>query len=391
MEDVIVVKNVSKEFRIPKERKTQIKEYFIHPFKRVEYDKFRALSNINFSVKKGEFLGIIGRNGSGKSTLLKIIAGIYIPDKGISKFSGKLIPFLELGVGFNAELTARENIFLNGIILGLSREEIASKYKTIIDFSELWGFEDTQLKNFSSGMQVRLAFSVAIQAHGDIYLLDEVLAVGDIAFQQKCFTEFRRLKSEGKTMVFVSHSMGAVEEFCDRVILLDKGSIKDEGGAFEVVKNYTAETLSSQKSISLKDKNSLISAVKFLDSLLNQTNSFNFNDKMTIRIYFKSKIKILNPIFQIFIVRNDGILVSSIDNKTLNFEIKEIKGEGFVDFVIEKIKLYSGTYNINIALFSQDFSNQLVIQENIATFSIFSPLGETQEGIFEIEGEWKTV
>ncbi|MCL4393096.1 Wzt carbohydrate-binding domain-containing protein [Patescibacteria group bacterium] len=240
-------------------------------------------------------------------------------------------------------------------------------------------------------MQVRLAFSVAIQAHGDIYLLDEVLAVGDIAFQQKCFTEFRRLKSEGKTMVFVSHSMGAVEEFCDRVILLDKGSVKDEGGAFEVVKNYTAETLSSQKSVSLKDRKSLISAVKFLDSLLNQTNSFNFNDKMTIRIYFKSKIKILNPIFQIFIVRNDGILVSSIDNKTLNFEINEIKGEGFVDFIIEKIKLYSGTYNINIALFSQDFSNQLVIQENIATFSIFSPLGETQEGIFEIDGVWKTV
>ena len=391
MDKVITVKNVSKEFRIPKERKTQVKEYFIHPFKRVEYDKFNALTNINFSVKKGEFLGIIGRNGSGKSTLLKIIAGIYTPNTGSVQFTGKLIPFLELGVGFNSELTARENIFLNGIILGLSKEEITSKYKTIIDFSELWGFEDTQLKNFSTGMQVRLAFSVAIQAHGDIYLLDEVLAVGDIAFQQKCFSEFRRLKGEGRTIVFVSHSMGAIEEFCDRVILLDRGKIKEEGGAFDVVKNFTTNTLKTSEVVSLRDRKGLITAVKFLDFSLNQTNNFNFNDKMIIRIYYNAKSKITNPIFQIFILRNDGLLITSVDNKSAKYDIDSIEKEGFVDFSIESLNLFSGTYNINIALFSKDLSEQLVMQENIATFNVFSSSSETQEGIFEINGSFKKI
>ncbi len=389
MEKVITVKNISKEFRIPKERKTQFKEYFIHPFKRVEYDKFKALSNVNFSVDKGEFLGIIGRNGSGKSTLLKIIAGIYTPDKGNAKFIGKLIPFLELGVGFNQELTARENIFLNGIILGLSREEITSKYKTIIDFSELHGFEDTQLKNFSTGMQVRLAFSVAIQAHGDIYLLDEVLAVGDISFQQKCFSEFRRLKGEGKTIVFVSHSMGAIEEFCDRVILLDKGKIQEEGSAFEVVKNFSAKALVQDIKISQKERKEIIPRISLLDSLLNQSNNFNFQDPITIRVYYNAKKEVLSPIFQIFIVRNDGIIISTIDTQSSNFKIESIKGDGFIDFQIDAIPLFSGTYKINVALFLGDFVNQVVLLENMAQFNVFSSFEETKEGIFEIEGHWK--
>ena len=218
---VIEVSSITKIFRIPQERKTQLKEYFVNPFKKNTYKDFKALDNVSFSVEKGEFLGIIGRNGSGKSTLLKIISNIFLPNRGYVKTEGKVIPFLELGVGFNMELTAKENIFLNGVILGMSRSSLLDKYKDIINFAELEGFENTQLKNFSSGMQVRLAFSIAIQAKGDIYILDEVLAVGDMNFQQKCFNTFRKLKKEGKTIVFVSHSMGAVEEFCDRVILLE--------------------------------------------------------------------------------------------------------------------------------------------------------------------------
>src|SRR6185312_8467854 len=183
-----------------------------------------ALKDISFEVKKGEFFGIVGRNGSGKSTMLKILAGIYQPTKGGVQKSGKLVPFIELGVGFNPELSGRENVFLNGALLGFSRKEIAAMYDEIVAFAELEKFMDQKLKNYSSGMQVRLAFSIAIRAKSDILLIDEVLAVGDASFQQKCFDYFYKLKQDKRTVVFVSHDMGAVERFCDRAVLIDNGN-----------------------------------------------------------------------------------------------------------------------------------------------------------------------
>lgn len=241
-EIVINVKNVSQTFRIPYEQKSQLKHYFINPFHRTKYREFNALNDVSFEVKKGEFLGIIGKNGSGKSTLLKTLAGIYEPDEGNMEIDGKITPFLELGVGFNPELSGRENIFLNGIILGMTRKYLVEKFEEIVDFAEVRDFLDMPVKNYSSGMQVRLAFSIAIQSDADIYLVDEVLAVGDANFQRKCFDIFRQFKEEGKTVVFVSHGMDSVKEFCDRVIWIDGGKIKIDNGTEEVVEAYEKET-----------------------------------------------------------------------------------------------------------------------------------------------------
>ncbi len=237
----IDVEHVSKTFQLPHERRTTLKEYFQHPFRRASYEEQRALEDVSFQVAPGEFFGIIGPNGSGKSTLLKILAGIYRQDSGTVRVDGVLSPFIELGVGFNPELTARDNIRINGTLLGLDRRELQERYGEIIAFSELERFVDQKLKNFSSGMQVRLAYSIAIQVDFDILLLDEVLAVGDESFQEKCMVKFERLRSEGKTIILVSHDLSSVERFCDRVLLLERGVPVALGPSDEIVDLYRHE------------------------------------------------------------------------------------------------------------------------------------------------------
>ncbi|MBO0730771.1 MAG: ABC transporter ATP-binding protein [Acidimicrobiaceae bacterium] len=219
----IAVSELTKVFNIPTERRQSLKQHFTGIFRPVGFRRHEALQGVNFTVERGEFFSVIGHNGSGKSTLLKILAGIYQPTQGSVRVRGRLSPFIELGVGFNPELTARENVYLNGVILGLTRPEIERQFDAIIQFAELEDFVDQRLKNFSSGMLVRLAFSVAIRAQADILLIDEVLAVGDANFQEKCFQVFRRLKAERKTIVFVSHDLASVKEFSDRVLVLDRG------------------------------------------------------------------------------------------------------------------------------------------------------------------------
>lgn len=233
------VENVSKSFKINHEKHERLRDYFINLFNiKSNVTNFQALKGIDFDVKKGEFVGIIGRNGSGKSTLLKIIAGIYLPDTGKVEVDGHLIPFLELGVGFNMNLTARENVFLNGIILGMTRKEVQKKYDEIIDFAGVKEFEDMQLKRFSSGMQVRLAFSIAVQAPGDIYLLDEVFAVGDIGFQEKSLKVIEQMIADKKTIIFVTHDLKSIEDYCDRCIVIDNHEIAFSGDPKEAVEFY---------------------------------------------------------------------------------------------------------------------------------------------------------
>jgi ABC-type polysaccharide/polyol phosphate transport system ATPase subunit len=220
---VVVVDRVSKRFRIPQERVHTLKERALHPWRRTGYEELRALNDISFAVQPGEFFGIVGRNGSGKSTLLKCMAGIYRTDRGQIYMDGRVATFIELGVGFNPDLVARDNIMLNAVMLGLAPAEARQRVDEVIDFAELHEFTDLKLKNYSSGMQVRLAFSVMIQVDADILLIDEVLAVGDAAFQQKCYDEFHRLRDERKTILFVTHDMPSVNRFCDRAMLLERG------------------------------------------------------------------------------------------------------------------------------------------------------------------------
>jgi ABC-type polysaccharide/polyol phosphate transport system ATPase subunit len=234
----LAASGVHKRFQIPEERTHTLKERVLHPLRRSRHETFEALREISFAVGRGEFFGIAGRNGSGKSTLLKCLAGIYRADAGRIWCNGRMSTFIELGVGFNPDLAARDNVVLNGIMMGLSPREARARYDAVIDFAELREFEELKLKNYSSGMHVRLAFSVAIQVDAEILLVDEVLAVGDAAFQQKCFDVFHRLRDEGRTIVFVTHDMGSLNRFCHRALLLERGRQVHLGEPHEVADRY---------------------------------------------------------------------------------------------------------------------------------------------------------
>jgi ABC-type polysaccharide/polyol phosphate transport system ATPase subunit len=234
----LVVEHLGKTFRLPHQRYSTLKERVLHPLRSRTYDELRAVDDVTLSVARGEFFGIVGRNGSGKSTLLKLLAGIYTPNTGQVHVDGRLSPFIELGVGFNPEMTARENVLINAIMLGLTRRQARERFDEIIAFAELEEFLDLKLKNYSSGMSVRLAFAVSVQVDADILLVDEVLAVGDAAFQQKCFEQFERMKAEGRTIVFVTHDMTAVERFCDRAMLLERGVVQQIGSPHEIARAY---------------------------------------------------------------------------------------------------------------------------------------------------------
>lgn len=246
-EIVLKVDHVSKSFKLPTEQSSGIKQAFINWTKGIKgYKMQHVLRDISFEVERGDFLGIVGRNGSGKSTLLKLISGIYKPNKGNITVNGSLVPFIELGVGFNPELTGRENVYLNGAMLGFSTKQIDDMYDDIVEFAELRDFMDQKLKNYSSGMQVRLAFSVAIKAQGDILVLDEVLAVGDEAFQRKCANFFEKVKDDpSKTVILVTHDMSAVRRYCSKAIMIDGGKIVDSGDPDDVADSYSLENISS--------------------------------------------------------------------------------------------------------------------------------------------------
>jgi ABC-type polysaccharide/polyol phosphate transport system ATPase subunit len=234
----IAVDAVSKRFRIPRERVHTFKERALHPLKRTVYNELQALREVSFAVAPGEFFGIVGRNGSGKSTLLKCVAGIYSADRGAIYVKGRVSTFIELGVGFNPDLPAYDNVVVNGIMLGLTPREARQRFERVIEFAELEEFVDLKLKNYSSGMHVRLAFSVMIQVDAEILLIDEVLAVGDAAFQQKCFDVFNDLRDQGRTILLVTHDMGLVQRFCHRALLLERGEVVTMGDPHDVASRY---------------------------------------------------------------------------------------------------------------------------------------------------------
>ena len=236
--NAVVARDITKTFRVPREHVLTLKERAMHPFRPVRSDEFTALDDVSFKVDQGDFFGIVGRNGSGKSTLLKCLAGIYRVDAGEMAVRGRISTFIELGVGFNADLAARDNIILNAIMLGLSPAQARELVDPVLDFAELREFSELKLKNYSSGMHVRLAFSVMLQAKAEIMLIDEVLAVGDASFQEKCFKEFIKMREEGRTVLFVTHDMGAVERFCDEAMLLERGKVVTIDKPSKVARRY---------------------------------------------------------------------------------------------------------------------------------------------------------
>lgn len=257
----VKVDHVSKYFKLPTEATNSLRTAMVNRFKGIKgYKEQHVLKDISFEVEKGDFFGILGRNGSGKSTLLKIISEIYVPEKGSVTIDGKLVSFIELGVGFNPELTGRENVYMNGAMLGFSTAEIDAMYDDIVDFAELHEFMNQKLKNYSSGMQVRLAFSVAIKAQGDILILDEVLAVGDEAFQRKCNDYFQERKKSGKTTILVTHDMGAVKKYCNKAVLIENGLVKAIGDPFDVSDQYSFDNLESSSHPNGNEDEGLVTA-----------------------------------------------------------------------------------------------------------------------------------
>ncbi len=345
---VLKVQNVSKSFRLPTEQANGVKQAFINWTKGVKgYKEQRVLKGINLEVKKGDFFGIVGRNGSGKSTLLKIISQIYTPEKGTVEVKGKLVPFIELGVGFNPELTGRENVYMNGALLGFSKEEISEMYDDIVEFSELENFMDQKLKNYSSGMQVRLAFSVAIKAQGDILVLDEVLAVGDAAFQRKCDNFFSEVKKDKtKTVILVTHSMDSVQRYCNKAVMIEDGKIVADNKD-DAVNRYielNLERKSSDKSgyaLGLNDKLDLFS--------INGENIIkDDNLKFNINYNYNGKEKSF-MVFIMYDITRGGIVLNS-------HKIKMKKGKNKVHVNIPIDILNNGSYKVTASVYSEEVS-----------------------------------
>ena len=293
----VKVDHVSKYFKLPTEATNSLRTALVNRFKGIKgYKEQHVLKDISFEVEKGDFFGILGRNGSGKSTLLKIISEIYVPEKGSVTIDGKLVSFIELGVGFNPELTGRENVYMNGAMLGFSTAEIDAMYDDIVDFAELHDFMNQKLKNYSSGMQVRLAFSVAIKAQGDILILDEVLAVGDEAFQRKCNDYFQERKKSGKTTILVTHDMGAVKKYCNKAVLIENGLVKAIGDPFDVSDQYSFDNLESSSHPNGNEDEGLVTAeVKDFTARLLSPKKVTPNDEVVIEFSFDLLDDSVNP------------------------------------------------------------------------------------------------
>ena len=309
--------NVSKSFKLPHEKNMTLKSALVN-FSKRGYELQHVFTDLSLTLPKGEFLGILGRNGSGKSTLLKTLSGIYTPDSGEIHINGKLTPFIELGVGFNPELSGRDNVYLNGALLGFGRKEIDKIYNEIVAFAELERFMDQKLKNYSSGMQVRLAFSIAIRANTDILVLDEVLAVGDEAFQRKCYDYFNELKLKGKTVILVTHDMSAVKRFCTHAIVLDKGKVIYEGdteGATTIYRNLNlegSEQAAKQNNKRRTHTSKIIMSVKTTDFTDKDQSMFQPREKINITTMVNLPSSLTEPAVQLWFNNPGGTSIASI-------------------------------------------------------------------------------
>lgn len=382
----VKVQHLTKSFKIPTEPHSGIKQKIINTLKgRSGYREFTPLNDISFDIKKGDFFGIVGRNGSGKSTLLKSIAGIYEPNSGGVKVNGKLIPFIELGVGFNPELSGRENVFLNGALLGFSNKEMQAMYDEIVDFAELHDFMDERLKNYSSGMQVRLAFSIAIRAEGDILLLDEVLAVGDEVFQRKCYSYFDDLRRNKKTVILVTHDMRAVERYCSKALFLDGGQIVSIDTPYKIAEMYSRanEKKDTKESVSVGGitTNTSSSRVKVLDKNGKEKSVFSFGEEVVVRVTWDDPdIKHIG----VAILRRDGEYIFG----TNTYQEKVTLKKKSVDYTF-KATLYNEDYFVKVGLFGENDADKIDFIQQGPIFSVNKEYGVGEwGGITKLEYRW---
>lgn len=382
--NAVEVVGVTKTFRIPIESVTMLKQRIVGFLLRKKgYRDFTPLKDVSFTVKEGDFFGIVGKNGSGKSTLLKLIAEIYTPNEGNIHTRGKLVPFIELGVGFNPELSGRDNVYLNGALLGFSRKEVDLMYDEIVDFAEMHGFMEERLKNYSSGMQVRLAFSIAIKARGDILMLDEVLAVGDEAFQKKCYAYFDKLKREKKTVILVTHDMGAVERFCNKAVLLEDGKIKLQGKPHVVAAAYSRSNEAEHAKSHNFDRSLAPFDVRLYDSQGNETSSFGYNEIITVKLSW-SYPDVKNVGVAIF--RENGEYVFGPNTYQDKYKIKNINEAEYT----VKLNLNEGDYFIKAGLTGKRDIDTIAFIEEGPHFSVQRDYKHGRwGGVTKLDHTWK--
>ncbi|HSX14783.1 MAG TPA: ABC transporter ATP-binding protein [Candidatus Saccharimonadales bacterium] len=383
----VEVHDLFKEFKLPHDKNTSLKQTLLH-FQRRRFERLEVLKGISLKVKKGEFFGILGRNGSGKSTLLKILAGIYQPTSGSVNVNGLLTPFIELGVGFNPELTGRDNVYLNGAIFGLTPKQINELYNEIVAFAELEKFMDQKLKNYSSGMQVRLAFSIAIQAQSQILLIDEVLAVGDVKFQRKCLDVFRQLKKSGRTIIFISHDLAAVEEFCDRAVLINEGKILAAGVTSQVIAQY--QTLMSAGDIGEKREFQHIGTGEVQITKIRALSKGKAvmhvpeGEPFDIEISYKASQEVANPVFGLALEIN-GLTVAGPNTMESRLSLGKVNGSGKVMAGFNLNPLAPGVYNLTASCFNEDLSSPYDFVNEAGSLQI---IGKERHGIINLEPDW---
>ncbi|PWO31621.1 ABC transporter ATP-binding protein [Streptococcus pyogenes] len=394
-EIAVKVQHVSKTFKLPTEATKSFRTTLVNRLRGIKgFTEQHVLKDINFDVYKGDFFGIVGRNGSGKSTLLKIISQIYVPEKGQVTVDGKMVSFIELGVGFNPELTGRENVYMNGAMLGFTKDEVDDMYNDIVDFAELHHFMNQKLKNYSSGMQVRLAFSVAIKAQGDVLILDEVLAVGDEAFQRKCNDYFMERKDSGKTTILVTHDMGAVKKYCNRAVLIEDGLVKAYGEPFDVANQYSVDNTETAEDAMNAEKISVSDIAKDLKVSLISNPRITPNDTIT----FEASYEVLKDDFTYIAfsltdidrniwVYNDNSLdypTQGIGRKCISYQCQLSQ----LNDIKLKLEVTVRDKNGQMLLFSTaEQSPQIVIQRNDIDQDDLSAL-DSASGLYQRNGKW---
>ena len=405
---VISVKDVEKSFKIYSDKGHTLKERLLFFKQRNSYTRHEVLKGVTLEIEKGEVVGLVGHNGCGKSTLLKLMTKIIYPDKGKIEINGKISSLLELGAGFHPDMTGRENIYTNASIFGLTKKEIDARLDNIIEFSELEEFIDSPVRTYSSGMYMRLAFSVAINVDADILLIDEILAVGDARFQAKCFNKMLELKKSGITIVIVSHDLGSIERLCNRAIWIEEGKIRDEGIPHDIVAEYLDDIMSkdenkkikvqskekieekiTEKKEDKKDKNRTgnkdieIIDIKLLNEKDEVSDTYNSEDKLKIQVKYKrNNDELKDSVFGFGIFRNDGLNCYGTNTFIDNFGKIKIQDEGTVEVIIDQIQLLEGKYYLDIA-FHDEYGKPYDYIRKIKKFSIYSILKDA--GIFRIK------
>ena len=389
---VVVVENVSKKYRLYRERNNSLKIAIMRGG-RAKVDMFWALQDVSFEVYEGSTTGLIGENGSGKSTMLKCLARILRPDTGSVSVTGKMSALLELGAGFHPELSGRENVFLNGAILGLKQKELAAKFDDIVDFAGIGQYIDEPVKNYSSGMYVRLGFSVAINVEPDILLVDEVLAVGDEAFQRKCLERFADLKNSGKTVIIVSHSMGSVINMCDHVIWFKKGRKMADGDPRQVVEAYTGSiTLSEHRPTETGDRwgsgEARIERVTLLDRSGGQTTRVGSGEPLTVRLWYATSQPVERPVFSVSLQTLQGVVISNPTTREGGEVPEKLDGSGWVDLVIEHFPILPGTYDITASLTDFTLAHPYDVRRNVLRMDVDRKGPVETNGILSLGVHW---